>query len=270
MTEAHTEHEPSGHHGAKGHGTPFLAHHFDSPKQQFAAGKLGMWIFLLTEILLFGGFFCAYAVYRANHPELFQDGHHFLDRYLGALNTVVLITSSLTMALGVYCAQTNRRRTLVAMLAVTLLCGFVFMGVKFVEYRAKWVHGMVPGQQRIEWFFTFQWVRGNEPAPFRGFDPDVEYVRKHLETHGVKGLTDAQLRARAANLYPFFGCYFGMTALHGLHVLAGLGAIGWVMLRSLKGHFSNAYFGPVDFVGLYWHLVDLIWIFLFPLLYLIH
>ena len=261
---SHTPHDPAG------HGAPFLAHHFDTPKQQFAAGKLGMWLFLLTEILLFGGFFCAYAVYRANHPAMFQDAHHFLDRNLGALNTCILIFSSLTMALGVYCAQTGRRAALVVALTITLLCGCGFMGVKYVEYSRKWQHGMVPGQDRIAWFFRLDWLRGEQAAPFRGFEPDAEYVREHLAAHGVKDLSDEELLKRAKNLYPFFGCYFGMTALHGLHVLVGMGAITWVLLRASKGHFGPNYFGPVDFVGLYWHLVDLIWIYLFPLLYLIH
>ncbi len=248
---------------------PFLAHHFDSPRQQFAAGKLGMWLFLLTEILLFGGLFCAYSVYRANHPEMFQDGHLFLDRYLGAVNTCVLIFSSLTMALAVSAAQTDRRRLLVGSLIVTLLCGVGFMGVKFVEYKAKWDHGLVPGQERIAWFVALGWLRKDSPAPERGYQPDADYVRKHLAEHGEE-VDDAEATRRAAGLFPFFGCYFGMTALHGLHVLAGMGAITWVLVRSIKGHFGPLYFGPVDFVGLYWHLVDLIWIYLFPLLYLIH
>jgi cytochrome c oxidase subunit 3 len=223
---------------------PHLQHHFDTPEQQFDAGKLGIWLFLATEILLFGGLFCAYAIYRGNHPEIFVYAHQFLDKVLGGTNTVILLASSLTMAWAVRAAQLGQRRLLIALLSLTLLGGFGFMGIKYVEYKAKWEHGLLPGTH---------YAPHDEGAgsPAAESAPPAEHGR------------------RPSNVQIFFGIYFLMTGLHGLHVLAGMGVITWILVRSIQGHFGPAYFTPVDFVGLYWHLVDLIWIFLFPLLYLI-
>ncbi len=226
-----------------------LAHHFDTPGQQFQAGKLGMWIFLLTEILFFGGLFCAYAVFRANHPGIFSFGEKFLDTTLGAINTGILITSSLTMAWAVRCAQRSRQRGLIVCLALTLMFAFGFLGIKCVEYKHKWQDGLLwasqydPGENLLE--------------EAEGHDPDDE----------VSGVKEKQARKNAGI---FFSIYFMMTGLHALHVLAGIGAITWLLVRAAKGTFNSNYFAPVDCVGLYWHLVDMIWIYLFPLLYLIH
>lgn len=228
---------------------PFLADHFESQEQQFASGKLGMWIFLLTEILLFGGLFCAYAVYRANHPEIFVYAHQFLDKNLGGINTMVLILSSLTMAWGVRCAQLNQRRGLVVCLALTLLCACGFLGIKYVEYKAKWEHGLL-------------WASRYKPTA-----EATEAVEAHTPDPGH---AKADLAQQPRNVGVFFSIYFLLTGLHAIHVLAGMGAIAWIMARAFSGHFGSRYFGPVDFVGLYWHLVDMIWIYLFPLLYLIH
>lgn len=231
---------------------PFLAHHFGSHVQQFHAGKLGMWIFLVTEILLFAGLFCAYAVYRSNHPEVFEYAHRYLDRTLGAVNTVVLLFSSLTMAWAVRCAQLGERGKSVLMLVLTLLCACGFLGIKTVEYRHKWHEGHL-------WASKY---KAEEPA-----------ANKHAAAAHDDGLADLspieQMRAKKF-AGTFFSIYFVMTGLHGVHVLGGMAAIGWILRRTLLGHFTPTYFGPVDFVGLYWHLVDLIWIYLFPLLYLIH
>ena len=239
------------HDEAHGH-DPFLAHHYQSHRQQFEAGKLGMWIFLLTEILLFGGLFCAYAVYRANHPEIFIYAHEFLDKQLGAINTGVLIFSSFTMAWGVRCAQLNQRKLLMAMLSLTLLCACGFLGIKYVEYKHKWEDGLL-------WASQYNPVGHSAPAGHAGEtsgEPAAAPALQHKEGPRYAGV--------------FFSIYFMMTGLHGLHVLAGMGAITWVLVRASKGHFNSHYYGPVDYVGLYWHLVDLIWIYLFPLLYLIH
>jgi len=222
--------------------TSHVAHHFASAQQQFDAGKLGIWIFLVTEILFFGGLFCAYAVYRAIHPEIFLYAHHYLDRTLGAVNTVVLIFSSLTMAWAVRCAQLDQRRGLAACLAITLVCASVFMGVKYVEYSQKWRHGLL-------WAGWFRPAEGSE-----------------LSAHGLDGGHGPPPRDTGI----FFSIYFLMTGLHGLHVLGGMGVIGWLLTGALRGRYGSQYFAPVDFVALYWHLVDMIWIFLFPLLYLIH
>jgi len=403
-----------------------LAHHFQTLPQQFDASKLGMWLFLATEVLLFAGLFCVYAVVRRNHPELFEYGHRYLDTGWGAINTVVLILSSFTMAMAVWAAQNNQRRDLAMFLALTLLGGIDFLGIKLIEYSHKFhdnltwgadfyrdpegdvsavseagpagatgatvvpplleakagdpvkgrelfrntcaaCHGLrgagIPGQGKDMRGSEFigklndagllAFVqRGRMPSessnttgrmmPPRGGNPFltdeslldiIAYVREiqqqapgaigagapsgpnttakspsssgapalvaETETFiqksiipsaaiGPPGLRpgwdqppkepphgdpppnprhDPQL---PPNLHIFFGLYFCMTGLHGLHVVAGLAVITWLLIRSLRGHFSGAYFTPVDLGGLYWHLVDLVWIFLFPLLYLIH
>jgi cytochrome c oxidase subunit 3 len=248
-----------------------LAHHFDSLQQQYYSAKLGMWIFLLTEILFFGGLFCAYAVYRANRPEAFADGHHFLDKPLGAINTVVLIFSSLTMALAVRSAQLGRRGALVGLLGVTALCGVAFLCVKAFEYKQKWDHQLVPGQARIQYFFSDErTAKGGSTAPGKRFEPDREYVREHLEAAGYGSLTEEQLDRRVDNLRSFVGIYFTLTGLHALHVAVGVGVILWLLIGAIRGRYGRRNFTRVDLVGLYWHLVDMIWIYLFPLLYLIH
>jgi cytochrome c oxidase subunit 3 len=261
---------------------PWLAHHFDTPAQQFTSAKLGMWAFLLTEILFFSGLFCAYAVFRRNHPEVFFDGHHFLDTWLGATNTIVLLLSSLTMAWGVRCAQLGKTRGLIACLSVTLICAVGFLGIKFQEYQAKWEHHLVPGQARIAALFgaedhTAESRVPGQPAP-RGFHPDREYLKeklRHADQHqGIRiysqSYYESQLDQRIENLGTFFGIYFSLTGLHAIHVICGMIAITWLLVRAVKGHFSAEHYDAVDCVGLYWHLVDLIWIYLFPLLYLIH
>jgi cytochrome c oxidase subunit 3 len=399
-----------------------LAHHFQTLPQQYHASKLGMWLFLATEVLLFAGLFCLYAVYRRNHPELFTYGHRYLDTGWGAINTVVLLLSSLTMAMAVWAAQNNQRRDLVLFLALTLLGGVDFLGIKLIEYSHKFhdnlvwgeafyrdpegaaggapaatgppstappalevkagdlakgrdlfrntcaaCHGLrgegIPGQGKDmrgsefigklddAGLLAFM-QRGRMPneksnttgrmMPPRGgnsllTDGDlldiIAYVREIQQqapgatgvgapsgpntSSRIQGASSAQALAaeteifidksiiaptaigppglrpgwnqavkerahsdpppnprhdpqRPPNLHVFFGLYFCMTGLHGLHVVAGLAVIAWLLIRSLRGHFSSAYFTPVDLGGLYWHLVDLIWIFLFPLLYLIH
>ena len=270
--------------------SPYLQHHFETPEQQFDAGKLGMWLFLATEILLFGGLFCAYAIYRANHPEIFVYAHQFLNKYWGGTNTVILLCSSLTMAWAVRAAQLGERKLLIVLLSLTLLGAMGFLGIKYVEYKEKWEHGLLWGAR----YAPHVEGHGAEeppltkalpppapaaPAPPGGFVVERSAIRpaapgpegtviaaeeqeQHLEAAGI--------HRRPANVQIFFSIYFLMTGLHGIHVLVGMGAIVWILVRSIRGDFGPQYFTPVDFVGLYWHLVDLIWIFLFPLLYLIH
>ncbi|RMF93367.1 MAG: cytochrome c oxidase subunit 3 family protein [Planctomycetota bacterium] len=239
----------------------FLAHHFETPRQQFEAGKLGTWIFLISEILFFSGLFCAYTVYRSNHPEIFIYAHQFLDKNLGALNTVVLIFSSFTMALAVRYAQLGKQKALVACLAITLACAFVFLGVKYVEYQQKWKHGLLWASR---YHPTVHAGEGHEASP--------DTAEDHVTPPAADEATEPEMSDAEGprNAGIFFSIYFVMTGLHGLHVLGGMGAITWLLVRASKGVFGPEYFGPVDYVGLYWHLVDLIWIFLFPLLYLIH
>ncbi len=205
----------------------YLAEHFTDAHQQQDSAKLGMWVFLLTEILLFGGLFCAYAIYRAWYPDMFHNAHKHLDVVLGAVNTVVLILSSVTVALAIHAIQHNKRKQSVAFLIVTLLFAATFLVIKYFEYSHKIHLGMLPGK-----FYTYTGIEGNNP---------------HI----------------------FFTVYFTMTGLHGLHVLAGMIVIGWVLVRTIKGHFHSEYYTPVENAGLYWHLVDMIWIYLFPLLYLV-
>ena len=215
-----------------------VAHHFDTPTQEFQAAKLGLWLFLATEILLFGGLFAAYFFFHEAFPETFRLGGRQLDWKLGAVNTTVLLVSSYTMAMGVRSAQTSQKRKLLLYCGLTVLGAAIFMGVKVVEYTAKYHHGFGPpviaGLEVADWFKDYAGVMKDVP-------------------HG----------------HLFFAIYYTMTALHGLHVLVGAGLILWIMKGASKGRFHANYFMPVDLVGLYWHLVDLIWIFLFPLLYLV-
>jgi cytochrome c oxidase subunit 3 len=205
----------------------FLQHHFNDMGQQFDATKIGMWLFLVTEVLLFGGLFVGYGIMRAKHPEAFMAAHHHLNRAMGAANTIVLLVSSFTMVMGVWAAQTSRKKLLILFLVLTLLCAGTFLGVKFFEYQHKFVEGLLPGS-----FYTHQ----GDTVPGQ---------------------------------FMFFSFYFMMTGLHGIHVLCGMGAITWLLRRAIRGDFNASYYGPVDLVGLYWHLVDMIWIYLFPLMYLI-
>ena len=260
---------------------PHLAHHFDTPEQQFESGKLGMWIFLATEILLFGGLFCAYAVYRANHPEVFVWAHKYLDVTLGGINTVILICSSFTMAWAVRAAQMGRKGTLVTLLSLTLLFACGFLGIKAVEYEHKWKEGLLWGKR-----FSAELRHGAPataadaaPAPAPAAPADAgDHSLIAPAAGGPAGLAAAGTTGHGhdapaeapRNVQLFFSVYFAMTGLHGLHVLAGMAVLGWILRRSIRGDFGPDYFIPVDLAGLYWHLVDLIWIYLFPLLYLIH
>ena len=203
------------------------AHHFDSAEHEFEAAKQGMWIFLVTEVLMLGGLFVAYGVFRGLYPEMFHEAHRFLNVKMGALNTVVLITSSLTMALGVSAAQRTEYKKSARFLSATFLLACCFLVVKYFEYSAKFHHGLLPG----------------------GLFHNEEI------THPKAPL--------------FFSMYFVMTGIHGLHVVIGMGLIAWILRRTLKREFSSAYYTPVELVGFYWHFVDLVWIYLFPLLYLV-
>ncbi len=275
------------------HDDPNLAHHFDSPGQQYASAKTGMWVFLATEILMFGGLFCAYAVYRRNHPEIFEIGHRFLDANLGALNTVILLLSSFTMAWAVRAAQLNQQRATVVLLSLTLIGGAGFMGVKYLEYSHKIHLGLAPGKfylPNVEHggAASSADTRPAEPTEDAG-QTETPADRSHIAPapDGPAGLAESARRDEAAasraadqphfaspeeldKARMFFSIYYLLTGLHGIHVLVGMGVIVWLIRRAARGEFSSRYFTPVDLGGLYWHLVDLIWIFLFPLLYLIH
>jgi cytochrome c oxidase subunit 3 len=346
----------SSEHGHNNH-PPHLAHHFETPKQQFESGKLGMWVFLATEILMFGGLFCAYAIYRGNHQDVFLYGYGALNKYWGATNTVVLLASSLTMAWGVRAAQKGQQKLLLAMLIATFMGGVGFMCIKTIEYKAKWDHDLFPGTMNAFYYkngapaypdklehaiayIDSHNTGGHAPAhggdhgehaadahaeapahdehaaPEAASEAAAEAHAKADESHSAviipaafgapadvsliphpavsteTGVLDSAIDNAGVTVLPhaghtqrtwaslsteeqgkvhlFFSIYFLMTGLHGLHVLIGMGVIAWLIWKAAKGTFGKEYFTPVDIGGLYWHLVDLIWIFLFPLLYLIH
>ena len=374
-------------HGHGDHDHPeFLAHHFDDPEQQFDSGKLGMWLFLVTEILFFSGMFCAYALYRARNPEVWTYASQYLNATLGAFNTGVLLFSSLTMAWGVRCAQLRQRTGLVISLAMTLCCASIFLGVKAVEYTHKWDIGLLPAggyetqtlplahhEGLSPWLYNLSYIPaiclvgfgawwivtivtgdkrrseiagpllatalcyfvgvgiglnfpdgedhgGHDKAHAVGHvdghdgDHDANHEDDHEDGHeddhedgheeshdGDEGHEESSHEAddQASDKIPagnmvsleseaivpgapseamidqrggaglFFSIYYCMTGVHAIHILAGMGVMVWLLVRATKDQFNEQYFGPVDYVGLYWHLVDLIWIYLFPLLYLI-
>ncbi|QDT16851.1 cytochrome c oxidase subunit 3 [Alienimonas californiensis] len=344
----HDPHSPHGH-----------AHHFESWRQQFDAGKLGMWLFLAQEVLFFSGLFCLYAVYRSLHPEVWEYADRFLSVPHGAFNTAVLLFSSLTMAWGVRCAMLGQRIGLTGCIAATLFCAALFLGVKSFEYTEKahlqilWAGAteeplmsgtryeppLVDVTEQVaaneEGAETFEerekkaleatdvtlrkvsvgcailalvmlvgsvlcwklkalgWMVGLAAGVLCAVGILVgaegslilahalhggheESAGHHDETHDDDVVTANELLAEEAEdeiapegIGQFFSIYYAMTGLHAIHILAGMVVLTWLLIRAYRGDFTPDYFGPVDFVGLYWHLVDLVWIYLFPLLYLI-
>ena len=213
-------------HGAHPQG---FAHQFEDIEQQRDAGRLGMWVFLVTEILFFGGMFTAYTIYRALHLASFIQGSHQLEVKFGATNTAVLIFSSLTMALAIRSAQTGKKKgQIIFWLILTMILGALFLGLKLrFEWYHDYVDGIVPG---VQWFY-------NGP-----YEPLVKM---------------------------FMSFYVFMTALHALHMVVGLGILTVLVVMAARNKFSSEYYAPLEISGLYWHFVDIVWIFLFPLLYLI-
>ncbi len=204
-----------------------VAHQFDDAEQQKETAKLGMWSFLITEVMMFGALFTAYGFYRLKYHDAFVEGSNHLNYLLGAINTAVLICSSLTMAMAVHYAQVGQRKKIVRYLISTMVLGMTFLGVKAVEYHDKFVHHLIPGH---------------------GF---------HVES----------LFPKQVEL--FYSFYFIMTGLHAIHMIVGLGILTTLVWMAQKGRFSTQYYAPVEMAGLYWHFVDIVWIFLFPFLYLV-
>ena len=386
-------HDDHGHEHDHDH-PAFLAHHFDTPEQQFDSGKLGIWLFLVTEVLFFSGMFCAYAIFRALRPEVFEGCSQFLNTKLGAINTGVLLFSSLTMAWAVRCSQLEQHKGLVGTLAATLSCAMIFLGVKSIEYSHKWGMGLLPAGLfaydpsnphptdhpnylmyicipfAIALAGVLLWLVvsagfGNKMhvamampltvvclcffvgvglgMVLESGDETAEHIDAHADPNGLASapvMLEAE-KAAAAEAAPaiaasgamvsvdesvleilagdasntgvtsglnaleqqnaaagtstitgdeavvgaittteidvmtpttagvFFSIYYCMTGIHAIHILAGIGVLVWLLVRAVRLDFNRQYFGPVDYVGLYWHLVDLIWIYLFPLLYLI-
>jgi cytochrome c oxidase subunit III len=245
---------------------PALQHHFDTMPQQKEAAVLGMWVFLLTEILFFGGLFVVYMIYRVWYFDAFAEASRRLSLFWGGLNTAVLIGSSLTMAMAVRGAQTNQRKATVNWLILTMILGAVFLGVKVIEYQDKFANAEVPGP-------SFNWLAHEQhaaaagehaaPAAEGGTAPAAE---GGASEHRQLSLSPEQLQ-RTTQLY--FSLYFTMTGLHALHMIIGIGIMLVITRMASKGKFDEHYFTPVEMAGLYWHFVDIVWIFLFPLLYLV-
>jgi cytochrome c oxidase subunit 3 len=344
----------------------WLAHHFDDAQQQFDAGKFGMWMFLVTEVLFFSGMFCAYVLFRNRNPEVFEYCSSFLNTKLGAINTGVLLFSSLTMAWAVRAAQLKQHTLLVGMLGATLGCAAIFLGVKAVEYTHKWELGLLPGKMYVAQmenavhadhqylqktlivpliytvigllYYLYSFVissrfhrqvagpvfvsglcffagvflgqilesgdhgdHGSHAAHATADGESAHHGEGEAHAHAsdhteklVKATTGLTMASDVpAQLHPdvfvspieqeiprsdvnnqgmaglFFSIYYCMTGVHAVHILAGMGVIVWMIVKAARHEFHSQYFGPVDNVGLYWHLVDFIWIYLFPLLYLI-
>jgi cytochrome c oxidase subunit 3 len=274
-----------------------LQHQFEDMKQQEESVSIGMWMFLVQEIMFFGGLFTVYLVFRSRFPMAFAAGSNHLDVVMGFVNTLVLIVSSLTMALTVYFAQKGNRNMQVILIILTMLFGATFLGVKVVEYTDKYNHGLVPvtglnrkvkaqaGEEHAEastapcWQVAhgeeheyinpkgeFQWhdcslVKKAEDEKFLTPSEKIGYFNPS------NGQIDPDKFRDKVRIY--FWIYFAMTGLHALHMIVGLFLMSWLLFKAWKNTFSAEYYMPVEMSGLYWHFVDIVWIFLFPLLYLL-
>ena len=283
---------------------PGLQHQFEDMKQQEESVSIGMWLFLVQEIMFFGGLFTVYLVFRSKYPMAFAAGSNHLDAFLGGLNTLVLIVSSLTMALTVYYAQKGNRNIQVILIFLTMVFGATFLGVKAVEYTDKFNHGYVPvtGLNRI----VREPVGGHEENPHDEAKPgeskpaaiehayvnprgefqwhEFELIEHKIEEQkkdpNASILTTSEKIGYFSNdkldenkfrdkVRIFFWIYFVMTGLHALHMIVGLGLMAWLGWKAFRKTYSAEYYMPVEMSGLYWHFVDIVWIFLFPLLYLL-
>ncbi len=290
---------------------PGLQHQFEDMGQQQESDSIGMWMFLVQEIMFFGGLFTVYLVFRSRYPMAFAAGSNHLDAFYGGLNTLVLIVSSLTMALAVRAAQMGQRNLQVGLLILTMIFGTVFLGVKAIEYTAKYHEGIVPvaglNMKTDKELADSDEHSGTVSVPVGRQDPNESLptaqgeepgAGKHEKYVNPKGnfiwhdvslavqaqqggyLTDAEKIGYFANgeisaakfqdkVQIFFFIYFVMTGLHALHMIIGLGIMTWLTWKAFRGAFTPEYYAPVEITGLYWHFVDIVWIFLFPLLYLL-
>jgi cytochrome c oxidase subunit 3 len=242
-THPHT-HETAVHAAHEHIATPQHRHHFETEEQQREAGSFGMWLFLLTEIMFFGGMFFAYLLYRNWYYPAFAAASNQLSVPLGALNTAILITSGFCMAVGVWASEVRNKTVLVWMLILTTLFGLAFLCVKADEYHEKYEMHHIPGA-------SFSIAQFTNPAGF-----------------GLKEEPLAPDMAQKTQI--FFFLYFAMTGMHALHMIIGIGLLAWLLYRAQRGDFTNGYVAPIENFGLYWHFVDIVWLFLFPLLYLIN
>ena len=241
MEHAHIEHEHAS--------LPQHRHHFETEEQQREAGSFGMWLFLLTEIMFFGGMFFAYLLYRNWYYPAFAAASNQLNVPMGAANTAILITSGFCMAVGVWAAEMRKRTLLVWMLILTTVFGCAFIGVKYFEYKEKYELNHIPGNN----FSVAMFV-------------NPQNYPQYPDTYSEKPLAPDM----AQKTQIFFFLYFAMTGMHALHMIIGIGLLLWLIHRAYRGDFSSGYVAPIENFGLYWHFVDIVWLFLFPLLYLIN
>jgi cytochrome c oxidase subunit 3 len=244
IVATHESHAEEHHHVS----LPQHRHHFETPEQQREAGTFGMWLFLLTEIMFFGGLFFAYLLYRNWYNPAFVAASNQLSIPLGTVNTAVLITSGFFMALAVWAAEVRKKGLLVLTLVLTTVFGLVFLGVKYFEYKEKWEKHHIPGAS---------------------FDIS-EFVNPPLNPQTGKPTEEPLAPDMAQKTQVFFSLYFAMTGMHALHMIIGIGLLFWYISRAQRGDFSAGYVAPIENFALYWHFVDIVWIFLFPLLYLIN
>ena len=278
---------------------PGLQHQFEDMKQQEESVSIGMWMFLVQEIMFFGGLFTVYLVFRSKYPMAFAAGSNHLDAFWGGLNTLVLIVSSLTMALTVYYAQKGDRIKQVVLIVLTMMFGLTFLGVKAIEYTDKYNHGLVPVTGLNKNIKEDPNAHHEAAKPCWEVDHNAPVV-EHPNPHGEFLWTDCSLAkmaqdgkfltkseeigyfVRDQNGNPridpdkfrdkvriFYWIYFVMTGLHALHMIVGIGLMTWLLWTAWKGTYNAEYYMPVEMSGLYWHFVDIVWIFLFPLLYLL-
>ncbi len=227
-------------HGAQ----PGLAHHFETYEQQKESSFLGMWLFLVQEVMFFGGIFVVYVIYRHMYPLAFEYGSQALNWKIGAANTAVLLFSSFTMVVAVFGAQTGKKNLLIGGLILTMLFGGLFLGVKYFEYAEKWEHHLVPGDH-FDWQAYIDWAVSagiEKPAGSASVGSEIEI---------------------------FFSLYFAMTGMHALHMIIGMGIMVWMIFAAKRDRWTPQNYNFVEGFGLYWHFVDIVWIFLFPFLYLV-
>lgn len=239
---------------------PALSHQFDSMEQQQDASTFGMWVFLLTEIMMFGGLFTAYLIYRIKYYEAFVAGSTSISVGWGFTNTLVLIGSSFTMAMAVWAAQKGFRRAQMWFLIGTMILGAVFLGIKAKEYHDKWDECHIPGHVIGKGFNAWGGCSVENPSLGNIAEEIVKRDPKVPEVSAVQTARQTEI---------FFSFYFLMTGLHAFHMIIGFGLLSWLLWRSYKGQFGPQYYTPMELGGLYWHFVDIVWIYLFPLLYLI-
>lgn len=277
MTSTLAEPQSHGHaHGSETHGDqPHLEHQYNDLPQQQESTMLGMWLFLATEIMFFGGLVCSYIIFRASYRDAFEDAGHHLDVILGAVNTVVLLTSSLTMALAVRASQLGKIKQCVYLMIATMVFGCAFLGVKYVEYTSKYEHGLFPG---LHW----DWEHAQElHAKEMGKSvAESSHTPKEVPSwFAATGSLSPSPTARAVlpvrvpsesdQAKLFFTYYFFMTGLHAIHLIIGVIMLGIFCVLAWKRWFSGTGALQIEVAGLYWHFIDIVWVYLYPALYLI-